>query len=134
MQQNPSYDDVVSDIASFLDRRSQAAIADGIDPRTLAVDPGIGFGKTTEHNLALLAHLSALSDLGRPVVVGASRKRFLGSLLGIDDPAERDRATAILTALIAERGAAVVRVHDVAGSREALTLLRAIVAAQEGKS
>lgn len=134
MQERPSYDDVVSDVVGFLDRRIAMAVADGIDPSALAVDPGIGFGKTIEHNLALLGGLPALVSLGRPVVVGASRKRFLGTLLGIDEPRQRDRATAVLSALLAERGAGVVRVHDVSGSREALTLLRAIVAFQEGKA
>ena len=133
MQHDPSYDDVVSDVVAFLDERVRRAEEDGIPSEALAVDPGIGFGKTIDHNLALLARLPELGAAGRPVVVGASRKRFLGSLLGIDEPAERDRATAILTGLVAGRGAHVIRVHDVRGSREALTLVRAIVAAQEGK-
>lgn len=132
MQDDPTYDDVVDDIATFFTDRMRLAAADGIPTEALALDPGIGFGKTVEHNLTLIARLAELAALGRPLVVGASRKRFIGSLLGIDDPRDRDRATAVLTAIVAERGADIVRVHDVAGSREALALWRAIVAAQKG--
>lgn len=132
MQDDPTYDDVVDDLASFFADRLRLAVADGIPVEALALDPGIGFGKTVEHNLTLIARLAELATLGRPLVVGVSRKRFVGSLLGIDDPRDRDRATAVLTAILAERGADVVRVHDAAGSREALILWRAIVAAQKG--
>ncbi len=132
MQLDPSYDDVVADISEFLADRVASAIADGIDRSSIVLDPGIGFGKTLEHNLELIRRLPELVGLGLPLLVGASRKRFLGSLLGIEDPTRRDRATAILSALLFERGAGVVRVHDPAGSLEALTLVRAIVSVREG--
>jgi dihydropteroate synthase len=127
MQDDPHYDDVVDDIGAFLSERTQAAIAAGIPAASIVLDPGIGFGKTLEHNLELIRRMPELADLGHPLLVGASRKRFLGTILGLEDPLERDRATSILSALLFERGVGIVRVHDVAGSREALSLVRAIV-------
>jgi dihydropteroate synthase len=132
MQRDPTYDDVVGDISQFLVERTDAAIEAGIDRERIVLDPGIGFGKTLEHNLELIRRLPELTGLGRPLLVGASRKRFLGTVLGIEDPARRDRATSILSALLFERGVGIVRVHDVAGSREALSLVRAIVSVREG--
>ena len=132
MQLEPTYLDVVGDIAEFFAERLTTATADGIDPATVVIDPGIGFGKTVAHNLELIRRLPELTELGPPVLVGASRKRFLGTVLDIDDPTARDRATAILSAMLFERGAGIVRVHDPAGSREALTLVRAIVSIREG--
>ncbi len=129
MQLDPRYDDVVTDIATFFHRRLEEAHAVGIDPVSIALDPGIGFGKTLEHNLELVRRMPELTGLGHHLVVGASRKRFLGTILGIEDPQQRDRATSILSALLFERGVGIVRVHDVAGSREALSLVRAIVSA-----
>jgi dihydropteroate synthase len=129
MQDDPRYDDVVNDIAVFLRRRVDDAIAAGIDPASIVLDPGIGFGKTIEHNLELIRRMPELASLGHHLLVGASRKRFLGTILGLDDPLDRDRATSILSALLFERGVGIVRVHDVAGTREALSLVRAIVSA-----
>jgi dihydropteroate synthase len=129
MQVDPRYDDVVSDIAAFLRERVGDAIAAGIDPASIVLDPGIGFGKTIEHNLELIRRMPELGGLGHHLLVGASRKRFLGTILGLDDPLDRDRATSILSALLFERGVGIVRVHDVAGTREALSLVRAIVSA-----
>lgn len=127
MQDDPRYTDVVNDIGTFLRERVEHAVAAGIDPASIVVDPGIGFGKTLEHNLELVRRMPELVELGHHLLVGASRKRFLGTILGLDDPLERDRATSILSALLFERGVGIVRVHDVVGTREALSLVRAIV-------
>ena len=127
MQNDPRYDDVVNDIAAFLRSRTEAALEAGVPAASIVLDPGIGFGKTLEHNLELIRRIPELADLGHLLLVGASRKRFLGTILGVDDPVERDRATAILSALLFERGVGIVRVHDVGGTREALSLVRAIV-------
>lgn len=129
MQLDPRYDDVVDDIATFLRARVETAVAAGIDPAGIVLDPGIGFGKTLEHNLELIRRMRELAGLGHHLLVGASRKRFLGTILGLEDPQQRDRATSILSALLFERGVGIVRVHDVAGTREALALVRAIVSA-----
>ena len=127
MQDDPRYDDVVDDIGVFLQARTELAIEAGIAPESIVLDPGIGFGKTLEHNLELVRRMPELAGLGHHLLVGASRKRFLGTILGLDDPRDRDRATSILSALLFERGVGIVRVHDVAGTREALALVRAIV-------
>jgi dihydropteroate synthase len=129
MQDDPRYDDVVDDIGTFLAERVERAVSSGIDPASIVLDPGIGFGKTLEHNLELIRRMSELAGLGHHLLVGASRKRFLGTILGLDGPVERDRATSIMSALLFERGVGIVRVHDVAGTREALSLVRAIVSA-----
>ena len=127
MQDAPAYDDVVGEVREFLARRADAAVAAGIDAAGICVDPGIGFGKTVEHNLALLAHLDRISDLGFPVLVGVSRKRFLGALAG---GGEHERGPAGLAAGLAavRRGAWMLRVHDVAPTRQALRLQSAIEA------
>ena len=96
MQDDPTYRDVVAEVAEFLDRSVDTAIASGIDEASIVVDPGIGFGKTLEHNLELLANAGAVGR-GRPVLVGHSRKRFLGTLTGLDDPRDRDAATAVVS-------------------------------------
>ncbi len=127
MQHAPYYEDVVSDVVSFLGQRLAQAIEAGCDREALVVDPGIGFGKTVEHNLALCNRLESLSLLGRPILIGTSRKRFLGEITGVDDPARRDHSTAVSLALAAERGAAVLRTHNVALTREALAVALAIV-------
>ncbi|HEX6145469.1 MAG TPA: dihydropteroate synthase [Acidimicrobiia bacterium] len=131
MQQNPVYSDVVSEVAAFLADRARRVIAAGADPASIAIDPGIGFGKTVSHNLELIAGLGTLAGLGYPVVLGASRKTFIGRLTGIEAPQARDHATAVTTALGFERGARVFRVHDVASSRAALRLAAAIVNPQQ---
>jgi dihydropteroate synthase len=127
MQENPTYGDVVAEVTSFLSERASRLVEAGVDRGRIAVDPGIGFGKTVAHNLALIAGLGELAKLGYPVVLGASRKSFLGKLAGIEDPASRDTATAVTTALGFERGARVFRVHDVVSSRAALRVAAAIV-------
>ncbi|MGH8949895.1 MAG: dihydropteroate synthase [Acidimicrobiia bacterium] len=131
MQHQPVYTDVVGEVGAFLSDRAQGVIASGVDPASIVVDPGIGFGKTTAHNLALIEALGKLAGFGFPVALGASRKSFLGKLTGIDDPAGRDGVTAVTTALGFERGARVFRVHDVASSRAALRLAAAIVNPQQ---
>ncbi len=119
MQSDPTYEDVVSDVARFLRHRTEAAVAAGMASSRIVVDPGIGFGKTIRHNLELLDGIERLGE-GRPVLIGASRKAFLGSILeraGRPTSIEnRDRATGATTALAIEKGAAIVRVHDVAAA------------------
>jgi dihydropteroate synthase len=119
MQDDPRYDDVVSEVRAFLAARIEAAVAAGIDERRIWVDPGIGFGKTVEHNLELLRRLGELAELGRPIVIGTSRKRFLGSLTG-RDAGERLGGTIASNVLALAAGADVFRVHDVAEARQAL--------------
>lgn len=127
MQVNPSYDDVVADVERFLLERMQTVSAAGVDPSRIAIDPGIGFGKTIDHNLELLGSLARLSAHA-PLVLGTSRKRFLGTLTGMDRPEERDLATAVTTALGFVNGARVFRVHDIPSSRQALAVAAAMVA------
>ena len=116
MQENPSYDDVVEEVRSFLEERVHAAIAVGIAPNRIWIDPGIGFGKRLEHNLALLRRLGRLVELGLPVVAGLSRKSFLGRIL--DLPADdRLEGTIAANAVAIANGADVIRVHDVAEGR-----------------
>lgn len=127
MQQDPVYDDVVAEVAGFLEDRAGQVIDGGVDSASVAIDPGIGFGKTSTHNLELIDGLPRLVESGYPVVLGTSRKAFLGRITGIDDPGARDGVTAVTTALGFERGARVFRVHDVVSSRAALSLAAAIV-------
>jgi dihydropteroate synthase len=128
MQAAPHYDDVIAEVLAFLRERTAAAVAAGIEPGRVWLDPGIGFGKRREHNLALLAHLRRIVNLGYPVLVGASRKRFLSA---DEDDAPDDRLAASLAAasLAAANGAAIVRVHDVAATRRALALTDAVTRA-----
>lgn len=126
MQINPTYRDVVTEVLSFLRERIEWAAAQGVPQKRLIIDPGIGFGKTVAHNLSLLKHLSALRELGCPILVGHSRKAFLNKILGIEAPAERDPATAVLSALCALKGADILRVHDVCQTVQAVRLLGAI--------
>ena len=131
MQVDPSYDDVLADVMAFLGQRARALIGQGVAASAIALDPGIGFGKTTAHNLELIDRLDELARLGFPVVLGASRKTFLGKVTGIVDPTSRDGATSVTTALGFERGARVFRVHDVASSLTALRVAAAIVNFQQ---
>jgi dihydropteroate synthase len=126
MQDDPRYKDVVSDVKAFLEERLAFAVASGIAEERILLDPGIGFGKTAEHNLELLARLDELVALGRPVVIGTSRKSFLGRITGrpVDD---RLAATIATNVLAYERGARVFRVHDVAPVRDALVITSATV-------
>ncbi len=125
MQDDPRYDDVVDDIKAFLSERAAFAVAQGIAEDRIAVDPGIGFGKTIEHNLELLRRLDEIAALGFEVVIGTSRKSFLGKLTGRDDPHDRVAATLATTVLAMERGATVFRVHDVAATADALKVAAA---------
>jgi dihydropteroate synthase len=127
MQQDPVYDDVVAEVAEFLEDRAARVIEGGVDPASIAIDPGIGFGKTVRHNLELFDGMGRLTESGFPVVIGVSRKTFLGKVTNISDVEARDGVTAVATALAFERGARVFRVHDVASSRAALMLAAAIV-------
>jgi dihydropteroate synthase len=126
MQEDPRYDDVVDDVRAFLAERIEAAIAAGIDEESILIDPGIGFGKTLEHNLELLRRLGELRELGRPIVVGASRKRFIGALTGRDAD-ERLGGTVAANVLALAAGAEVFRVHDVAAARQALDAAEVIL-------
>jgi dihydropteroate synthase len=128
MQDDPRYDDVVDDVVAFLEERLTAAVAAGVREEQVLLDPGIGFGKTLEHNLLLLRHLDRIAALGRPLVLGASRKRFIGALLDAA-PLERVAGTVATTVLGLARGAAVVRVHDVRPNVEALRVAKAILEA-----
>ena len=111
MQNDPQYGDVVQDVRQYLTQRVEAARAAGV--KTIYVDPGIGFGKTLDHNLALLRNLDAFADLSDGIVLGISRKRFLGTITGIEDPAQRDAATALTHALLWHSPVHMIRVHDV---------------------
>jgi dihydropteroate synthase len=139
MQINPSYEDVVAEVADFLGEAKQRAVAAGIDPRKIILDPGIGFGKTLEHNLLLLSHLERLTRLDAPVLVGPSRKAFLRKLLAgpagdepqADDP-EVETGTQAAVAAAVMHGAHILRVHEVANSRAMLRVLDAIANAGVG--
>jgi dihydropteroate synthase len=126
MQLDPHYDDVVSEVTAFLRERVGAAVAAGIAEDRLCVDPGIGFGKTLEHNILLLRHLSTVVEIGRPVAVGTSRKRFLGALTGRDRPQRTAGTVASNVAALLE-GASIFRVHDVRENRDALDVAAAII-------
>lgn len=127
MQQAPTYSDVVAEVTAFLRDRIDFACRAGVDRARIMVDPGLGFGKTYEHNLMLLRSLDALARLDRPILVGPSRKAFLGRITGESDPAGRDIATAAAIALCAAQGAQIVRVHNVAMMRTTLSVCGAII-------
>ena len=131
MQSRARYDDVVAEVGAELRARLDAAESAGVDLQRVLVDPGLGFAKTAEHNWALLRRLDALAALGCPLLVGASRKAFLGALLATPDgsprpPAERDAATAAVTVLAAQAGAWAVRVHDTGPSADAVRVVAAL--------
>jgi dihydropteroate synthase len=132
MQLDPRYDDVVDDVRAFLEERLRFAVSEGIAEQRILLDPGIGFGKTEQHNLELLRRLGELCELGRPIMIGTSRKQFLGRIqaraAGSDEPAgvaERLAGTLASNVLAYERGASVFRVHDVAPVRDALAVAAA---------
>ena len=127
MQADPRYDDVVSEVKAFLEARMAFAVAEGVPEERIMLDPGIGFGKTIDHNLELLRRLDELAALGRPLVIGVSRKSFIGRITG-RDVAERAVGTAAANVLAYERGARVFRVHDVAVTRDALAMATATLA------
>jgi dihydropteroate synthase len=126
MQDDPRYGDVVSDVKAFLEKRLAFAVAEGVPEERVMLDPGIGFGKTLEHNLEILRRLDEIVALGRPVVVGTSRKSFLGRITG-REVGERLPGTIATNVLALERGASVFRVHEVAPVRDALAVAAATV-------
>lgn len=136
MQDNTDYGDLISDVAGYLEQQSAAAVASGIEAARICIDPGIGFGKTHDQNLQLLDNVSRFVELGFPVLIGASRKGFLGSILraaGIEtEAAERDYATAATVVAAISGGAAVVRVHEVAAALQVVRTTDAIVRGRFG--
>lgn len=126
MQRDPHYDDVVGEVKAFLEARMAFAVAAGIDERKIMLDPGIGFGKSIEHNLELLRRLDELVALGQPVVIGTSRKSFLGAITG-REVGDRVAGTIASNVLAYERGASVFRVHDVGPVHDALAVAAATV-------
>jgi dihydropteroate synthase len=125
MQDDPRYGDVVGEVLRFLEERLAFAVAEGVREEQVLLDPGIGFGKTLEHNLLLLRHLDRFVELGRPIVLGTSRKRFLGAILDAE-PQDRLFGTVATTVMGALAGAAVFRVHDVRPNVEALRVTEAV--------
>jgi len=125
MQQNPHYRDVVDDVSGYLTERMCAAEGAGIARERIVIDPGFGFGKTLEHNLALLRHLRKFRDIGGVLLAGLSRKALLGRITG-REPAERVFASVAAALIAVQNGAQIVRVHDVAATRDALAVLKAV--------
>lgn len=130
MQAAPTYGDVVAEVLAWLEARAQAAISYGVEPSDIWIDPGIGFGKTVDHNLSLLRATAEFASSGYPLVVGASRKSFIGKIVGEDDPANRLPGSLAAALFAAQKGARVLRVHDVAETVQALTLQEAIMDAE----
>jgi dihydropteroate synthase len=127
MQRDPRYGDVVREVRGFLAERAEHAVAAGVEERGVILDPGIGFGKTLDHNLALLNHLDSLVELGFPVLFGASRKTFIGKITGVEEARARAFGTVAANVIAYERGATLFRVHDVRANREALAMARAVL-------
>lgn len=128
MQVNPHYDDVVDDISDFFAKKLRQLEEYGIDRQRVTIDPGIGFGKKLEHNLSLIKHLDRLATLGQPVLLGHSRKRFIGDITGLDVD-QRDLATAVVSAYGVMQKVSILRVHDVKATRQAVQMIQAIEAA-----
>jgi dihydropteroate synthase len=126
MQDDPRYDDVVAEVHRFLAERVFAAEMAGVDKKRIVVDPGFGFGKTREHNLQLLARFDRFSDLGVPVLAGLSRKRTIGDITGRERPADRTYGSVAAHLIAVQRGASIVRVHDVAATVDALKVWAAV--------
>ena len=129
MQEAPAYGDVVAEVGAYFRRRLDALTQSGITPERLVFDPGIGFGKSVAHNLSLLAGLATLAPAGRPLLLGVSRKSFLGRVLGSESLADRAWPTVAMTSLAREAGVRLVRVHEVAPNLQALRMTEAILAA-----
>jgi dihydropteroate synthase len=127
MQSEPRYTDVVREVKDFLRSRAEHAVATGVSQENIIVDPGIGFGKSLDHNLVLLRDLESIVDLGFPVLVGASRKKFIGSITGVQAAADRVFGTVATTVLAYEKGATLFRVHDVRANSEALAVAEAVL-------
>lgn len=132
MQRAPSYGDVVAEVAQFFEETGERLVAVGVEPERIAFDPGIGFGKTVEHNLLLLRDLPRLKLAGRPIVVGVSRKSFMGKVTGVEEMEQRLAPTVAVTSLARSAGCSVFRVHDVAPNLHALRMTEAILAAGRG--
>ncbi len=132
MQDNPYYDEVVAEVRAFLLQRAEAALAAGIAREAIVFDPGIGFGKRKRDNLELMAHLDAFVATGYPALLGASRKRFMGAILEVREPAELVAATVATTTLGVMAGVRLFRVHDVAENYQAMQVAWAIRQAREG--
>ena len=132
MQEAPQYEDVVAEVHRFLAERIFAAEMAGIPKKRIVIDPGFGFGKTREHNLALLAQLARFGELGVPVLAGLSRKRTIGELTGRTTPAERVHGSVAAALIAAQRGAGLLRVHDVAATVDALKVWDAVAALPTG--
>lgn len=126
MQRKPTYRNVVAEVLAFLQTRIRACERAGIERSRLIVDPGIGFGKTLEHNLAILQNIESFAKLKTRLLLGVSRKKFLGALTGEDDPANRTHASVVAGVLLAQRGADILRVHDVAEHAQALRIYEGI--------
>lgn len=126
MQENPNYSDVVKEVSGFLQSRIDAALQAGVTKDRILIDPGIGFGKRKQDNLNLLANLDQFTGLGQPVLLGTSRKRFMGSICNVSEPSELVTATAVTTALGVMAGVKLFRVHDVKENRQALDVAWAI--------
>jgi len=126
MQSNPHYDDLIGELRAFFQERLDFALANGLSRELLVLDPGIGFGKTFQHNMEILNNLDAFLDLGCPLLIGPSRKAFLGHLLGGRPPAERDIGTLAALAVAVQRGAHFVRVHHADYAKQFFTVLNAI--------
>jgi len=129
MQANPVYEDVVSEVKAFLEERLAFAVGEGVEEERVWLDPGIGFGKTVEHNLELLRRLDEIVAIGRPVLIGTSRKRFLGEITGKEE-GERLAGTIATLAVALERGASIFRVHDAAQARDALDVAAATLSGE----
>ncbi len=134
MQTEPCYEDVVGEITAFLARAVDRAMAAGVHRDRVIIDPGIGFGKTLEHNLEILCRLGELECLSRPILVGTSRKSFIGRVLGIENPSERIWGTAATVALAVAGGANILRVHDVAQMRQVAKMAYAVSLGQAAKN
>ncbi len=130
MQRNPSYGNVVEEIAAFFKDRHAALMAAGVSPEAIVYDPGIGFGKTLEHNLEILQGVEGLSVAGRPLLLGVSRKSFIGKLIGSDRIEDRSWPTVAITSLAREKGVRLHRVHEVKANLEALRMTEAILGKQ----
>jgi len=127
MQNNPTYGDLMGEIKYFLAQAVQRAEKAGVAGEKIIIDPGIGFGKTFDHNLTLINRLKELTELGRPIMIGPSRKAFLGHILGGAPPKERDSATAAAVTLAVYNGADIVRVHNVGLAKQALAVVQAVM-------
>ena len=127
MQDNPSYENVVDEVRSFLLSRAEAAQAAGVAKQNIIIDPGIGFGKTHEHNLQLISNLKPFVDTGYPVLLGTSRKRFMGSICNEKEPKQLVGSTCATTTIGVQAGVRIFRVHDVKPNRQAADVTRVLL-------